>query len=482
MARSGYVLAGFETLATILHLFATGQRGRWNDNFTKEQVSHFLSNTCSGFLHSYGQNFPNKKKYDKYNMTEATMFNKCREWGFFDDCTFIVDSGGFQISVGKLTRRESDLLFQMYYEFLEEHHEVYDKAFILDIPPGPGCEIFHNFDDVYKQNIESYNIARKMPDHVKDKIIYVHHFRTPKLWEIYTKILREEGMFSSFKYHGTGGIVANMSSDMSIPCIIYVLPLIPLINEAMRCGRNYLNFHVLGGANFRDVLFYELFKITMKKKHNFDLNMTYDSSGPYKQVMHARFLHAKDNQGYIRKMSVKPKDMDISFYEQARDSNGKFIDGHTAVTTEQQYQYLMNNLADRWGFKRIDVDGAYGMYLNKSKVYTETFHADVKAYSVLYALDIYCQIHNEMRDFAERAYPLYEAGELEEFYAECDEITRKINQGKITKKQKIKARSIPKSLDMLGDLDEDYCEYLVKKYLSKDEFIELDDRTKVLTL
>ena len=469
MARSGYVLAGFETLATILELFVTGQRGRWNDNFTRPEISNFLSNTCSGFLHSYGQNFPNKKKYDKYNAQEANMFKKCREWGFFDNCNFIVDSGGFQISVGKLTRRESDLLYSMYYEFLEEYHDVYDKAFILDIPPGPGCEIFHNFDDVYKQNLDSYHIAKNMPEHVRKKIIYVHHFRTPKLWNIYTKILREEGMFEAFEYHGTGGIVANMSSDMSIPCIIYVLPLIPLINEAKRNGRNYLNFHVLGGANFRDVLFYELFKVAMKRKHNFDLNMTYDSSGPYKQVMHARFLHAKDNQGYIRKMSIKPKDMDKRFW-----------DGRT---TEQHYQHLMDKLADKWAFKRINVDGAYGMYMNRSKVMTETFHADVKAYSTLYALDIYCEIHNDMRAFAERVYPLYEAGESEEFYSECYEMTKHINQGKLTKKQKIKTHSIEKTLDMLNDLDEEYCHYLVDKYLAKDEFVELDDtkKSKVLT-
>ena len=74
----------------------------------------------------------------------------------------IADSGGFQISIGRLSRRESDLLRVMYYDWIEEYHEVLDKAFILDIPPGPGCEIFHNFDDVYKLNLESYERARSL--------------------------------------------------------------------------------------------------------------------------------------------------------------------------------------------------------------------------------------------------------------------------------------------------------------------------------
>ena len=141
----------------------------------------------------------------------------------------------------------------------------------------------------------------------------------------------------------------------------------------------------------------------------------------------------------------------------------------------------MNNLADKWGFKRINLDTGYGMYANKSGIMTETFHADVKAYSTLYALNIYSEIHHEMREFAEKVYPIYESGSMEDFYNECWQITRIINQGKLTKKQKVKAYSIPKSLDMLGSLDEDYCEYLVNRYLSKDEFIDLDDKTRILT-
>ena len=174
------------------------------------------------------------------------MYQRCKDMNIFDGCTMIADSGGFQISIGRLSRRESDLLRVMYYDWIEEYHHLLDKAFILDIPPGPGCEIFHNFYDVYKLNLESYERARALPDEIRKKIIYIHHFRTPQLWDIYTKIMRDNEMFPMFEYHGTGGIVANMSSDMIIPCIIYVLPIIPLLNEAKKYGRNYLNFHVLG--------------------------------------------------------------------------------------------------------------------------------------------------------------------------------------------------------------------------------------------
>jgi len=468
MARSGYILAGFETLATIIDMFIDGRRGNYDDHFTRADISRFLADTCSGYLHSYGQNFPNKKKYDKYSQTEADMYKQCRDMGIFDNCNLVVDSGGFQISVGQLTRAESDLLLNnMYYDFLTDHVDVYDSSFILDVPPGPGCEIFHNFEDVYNLNMQSYQKAKALPDHVRKKMIYIHHFRTPKLWEIYTRIMREGEMFPAFEYHGTGGIVANMASDMSIPCIIYVLPLIPLINEAKKYGRKYLNFHILGGANFRDVLFYELFKVTVKKHHDIDLNITYDSSGPYKQVMHARFLNVQDDQGYMRKMNIKSNALHLKFMPEK--------------TILEKYQEIMDDMADQYGLKRLDIDGVYGMYPNRSNVMMETFHPGVKAYSILYALSVYPMIQAQMQAFASRAFEIYEAGDLELFYKECFDITRHINQGKLTKKQRIKAYSIPRSLDMLRNLDEEYCLHLINKFLSKDEFTDLNGQKGVMT-
>jgi len=463
MAESGYVLAGFETLASILDNFMKGKKGRWNDNFTREDIAHFLSTKCFGYLHSYGQNFTGKKNYSRYNQSEANMFTKCRNMGFFDNCNLIADSGGFQISIGRMTRKESDLLRYMYYDWIEEYHEVLDRAFILDIPPGPGCQIFHNFYDVYKLNLESYERARDLPDHIRKKIIYIHHFRTPKLWDIYTRIMRDNKLFPYFEYHGTGGIVANMSSDMTIPCIIYVLPIIPLLNEAKKYGRDFLNFHVLGGANFRDIFFYELIKLAVLKFHNIHLNITYDSSGIYKQVMVARYLHVMDGNKFIRKMNIKTSHLEKRFFEDK--------------TVLDMYQIVLDDVARKNNFTPISLANG-GVYSSETK----TFHEDVKVYSILYTLGRFSEIQKFLKEQVERIFPLYEAGETESFYNSCLDITKILNQGKLTKKQRVKSHSIEKSIDMIKNLDEDYCQYLVNKYLSKDEFIDLDETTEVLTI
>jgi hypothetical protein len=459
MPESGYVLAGFETLATIVDNFFKGKRGRWNDNFTREEISSFLARKCSGYLHSYGQNFGGKKKYEKYNESEANMYKKCKDMGIFNGCTMIADSGGFQISIGRLTRKESDLLQTMYYDWIEQYHDVLDRAFILDVPPGPGCEIFHNFEDVYQLNLDSYQRARNLPDDIRKKIIYIHHFRTPQLWDIYTKIMRENDMFSAFEYHGTGGIVANMSSDMVIPCIIYVLPIIPLLNEVKRCGRDYLNFHVLGGANFRDIFFYELLQYATLKNHNIKLNITYDSSGIYKQVMNARYMHVVDGHNNMRKMNIKSNNLHYRFYDNPV--------AEKASSVYETYQKVLNKLAIENNFKPISLDGVYSDD-------TGTFHEDVKVYSILYTLANFGIIQNILREKVQEIYPLYESGNIKSFYDKCSEVTKFLNQGKITKKQDYKALSIERSLDMIKNLDEDYCSFLVHKCLSKDEFSELE--------
>jgi len=458
--RSGYVLAGFETLASIVDNYILGKKGRYDNNFTRADISNFLASTCHGFLHSFGQNFPNKKKYEKYKKSEAEVYTKCRDMGVFDDCTLLADSGGFQISIGRLTRRESDLLYKLYYEWIEEYYDVYDRAFILDVPPGPGCEIFHSFDDVFKLNLESYLKAKSLPYNVRQKIIYIHHFRTPKLWEIYTKILREYEMFDSFSYHGTGGIVANMSSDMSIPCIIYVLPLIPLLNECKKYNRKTLNFHILGGANFRDILFYELFKITVKDHHDIDLNITYDSSGIYKQVMNARYLLVQGKFGNIKKMDIRRVKL-----------NTRFDDSSKTVT--EIYEEILNKMAERWNFKKISIDGIYDPN-------TDTFYEDVKIYSLLYTLELFPIVQNMMKEFAKIAYELYMADEKYDFLRLCENQTRLINQGKLTRKQIIKTKSILVSLDMLVNLDEERCKNIVDHKLDKDEFRDLHEKTRVL--
>jgi len=458
---SGYTVAGFETLMTIVQNFILGKKEDWDNHFTREDIEKFFSNVCNRFLHSYGQNFRGKKDYSTYNLRESELLRKCKESGFFESSNIIIDSGGFQASVGLISEQETNILLDKYYKFLVDYNHVYDMAFILDLPPGPGCKIFTNFDQIYEKNLESYLTAANLPDEVRKKVIYIHHFRTPKLWDIYTKILRDNDLFSKFELFGTGGIVANSAGDTGIPCIIYVLPLIPLLNETIKHKRTKLDFHVLGGATYRDLFFYELFKLHVKKVHNIDLNITYDSSGLFKGLMIGRYFSTLDDD-IIRKVEIRSENLDKRFKDN--------------LTVHDICFKVMDELADKYHFKTIS---------SSKQIYdpkTGTFYEDIKVYLMLYMLEFYLEVETLMKQKSEEIYPFYETGDIETYINKSEQITRNINSGKISRKQVSKSNSIVKSLEMLSSLDEDYCKHIVSKFLSKDEFVNLTERGQVLTI
>jgi hypothetical protein len=454
-----YVCAGFETLAGIIDRFFKDPE--YNNQFNRDDIDNFFEKTSNKFLHSFGQNFPGRKKYDNYNQKEAEIFKTCRSYNIFNKSLFYVDSGAFQVSIGLLNRREMEKLQDIYYHFLVDYNDVYDRAFILDLPPGPNCTVFKDFDDVLNLNKTSYTTAMNLPEEVRNKIIYIHHFRTPKLWDIYTKILNEDDIFNSFQYHATGGIVANMSSDAAIPCIIYVLPLIPLINQAKKFNRKYLHFHILGGATFRDVLFYELFKIHVLKVHGIELNITFDSSGMFKGLMVGRMLHILDNE-HVRKINLRTDHLNLRF-----NGDKKIID---------IYREKINNMASKHKFKSIPMNEIYNPE-------SGTFYNEVRIYTMLYMLDLYFGIENFIREKAIEIYKMYESEEYELLNEQIRSLTQHLNGGKITRKQTSKSSSVLRSLHMLDNLDEDYCKCIVDKFLSKDEFTELmSDAHKTLTI
>ncbi len=129
--------------------------------------------------------------------------------------------------------------------------------------------------------------------------------------------------------------------------------------------------------------------------------------------------------------------------------------------------HKIDNMSERYNFKKI----------NSSKVYCDdsgTFPDDFRMYAALLVLRTYADVQLMLRRKADEIYPLYQAGNLEEFNKQCAKVTQNLNQGKITRKQKAKTHSITNSIQMLIDLDVGYCKHIVNKYLAKDEFTDLD--------
>jgi len=457
--RSNYLLAGFESLASILERWMTGKKAGFNSNFTRECISNFHKKTMYGFLHSFGQNFSGRKSYKKYVKDEAEIFNKCRRSGFYNDGTFFVDSGGYQASIGKLQKKEVSTLVELYHEFLENECDSYDRGFILDLTPGPGCELFTDFKQVYDLNLQTYTRAANMPEKVRKKIVYIQHFRTPKLYETFNRLLKENDFFSKFDHFATGGMVASSAAGSELPCMIYVIPLIQLINEALKHNRKNINFHILGGAGFKEILYYELIQKHVKKVHDIELIISYDSSGIFKGLMIGRVIPIF-YENILYKLDLRTNNINMRFKDKYTGKD---------IFLREIKDFAINN-----NFK----------VLNQSEIYddsTGTFFEDIKIYSMLYMLEIYSKIQTYMKDFADVNYKLYEEKDFIQLNTLVNKESNNLADGRITNTQRSKSNSLINTLDMLTNLDEDYCQYIVKKVLSKDEFTNLTHKPTILS-
>ena len=266
-------------------------------------------------------------------------------------------------------------------------------------------------------------------------------------------------MFDSFEQFATGGIVANQGSDTAIPCIIYILPLIPVLKKAVEAGRKTLDFHILGGAGFRDIFFYEMFSKVVKEEHDIELTISFDSSGIFKGLMRGRMLHILCDDDIVRKVDLRTDVLDKRFI--------------SSMTTTDIIAHKIDNMSSRFNFKTI----------NSSKIYCDesgTFPDDFRIYAAMLVLRTYADIQMMLKRKVSEIYPMYKAEDFESFSRECSLITQNLNQGKITRKQTAKTHAITNSLTMLKNLDVDFCKHIVNKYLAKDEFIDLDPSSTLM--
>jgi len=465
--KSGYVCAGFESFSNLLHRFMIGQsttkESRFDNHFSRDDVANMLSQVTTGFLHSFGQDFAGRKKIHKYVEKEKKVYQQLHDEVFLSKNRIYVDSGGYQASIGSISKSETENLIRLYYEFLHETHHLVDRAFLLDLPPGDNCVIFENWDDVYRLNTKTYNMAADLPEEIRKKMVYIHHFRTPMQWKIFKKIKDENELFNKFNYFATGGIVSNLKNDAVIPCILYVIPLVVLLNDCLKYGRKKLEFHILGGANFRDMFFYEMFMKHVKEVHDIDLEITFDSSGLYKSLMLGRTLYIYDeHSNTIKKTDIRSNKMKMRFY-------------NADCTLEEYLLFKLNSMAEKFNFKSLSY--LKSIYCEE----TDTLWDEVRAYAMLYMIDFYSEAQTIIRDYVNSGvYDIYKSGDLASFNASNIAFITYLNSGKMTKKQIIKTTVLAKSLDILTELDESYCEYIVNNFLMKDEILKLNDDYNVL--
>ena len=455
-----YVIAGGDCVASLFNNFFLKHNP--NNVFNEEQFKTFLHNSIDRYLFSFGTglNYKTHKISPKHVDKIVKTIDFMRSTKFMDDCMLYMDSGGFQVAMGALYTKDMPKFIDMYTGFLENNYSKYQKAFSLDLPPGPNTSVFKSYSEIEELNRLSYSQFQKLPQHVKNKILYIHHFRTPSLYNTWHKFLFDEDLADGMTNFATGGIVANSSTDIAIPVIIYTIPLSEILLYAKQKGLKSFNFHVLGGANYIDIFYHNLFSYHIKKVYDIDVTITYDSSAIFKGLAVGRFCPLFKQNGELHKMDLRSAYLHMKF------------DG--AKSREDCIYERINDMAAAYGMKPIDKE-TYPIY----DVTRDTFKREIHMWLMMHIMRIYRELEMYCRDYITQIYPLYENGNIEEFDDACLEISRKLNEGKLSRKMQVKSCSVYKSLELLANINPTYNKYLIDKFMAGDDIGDMSEETQV---
>ena len=456
-----YVIAGGDCFVSLLGNFIDKYGG--DQYFNDDKIAAFIQNSVDKYLYSYGTGLSYKTKKMSPNHSEkiAREVGKISERPFMKNSKLYIDSGGFQVAMGAVETKTMPLFIDKYHQFLNENHKNFSHAFTLDLPPGPSSMVFESYQQLEDLNRRSYQESSKLPQVIKDKMLYIHHFRTPSIYNTWEKFLWDENLADGYINFATGGLVANMATDMTIPCIIYAIPLSEILRYAIDRGLKEFNFHVLGGANFIDVFYHKLFSYHILKTHGIKVNISYDSSAIFKALAIGRFIPVFKEDGTLIKMDLRSNSIHL-----------RFQDGYTV---EEMVYNIVNEIADNYGFRRLDpkTDPIYQETHGIDKL--PTFSRSVHMYLICYMLRIYRYLELKSDEYVEEIYPLYQQGKQLDFDIKCYNLAKRFNQGKNTRKQKAKIASLFKSLQILTDMDREYNKHLIHKFMSNDDISVMGD-------
>lgn len=447
-----YVLSGAPTLDIEVRTTLTRHLGYISD----ETVGHFLDETVNKFLISYGVGIDKGDPFDGRKVGRRCLKRlKLKEREFLKNSEIILDSGGYQVQLGYIVKEDTTKMIDSYYKFLADSINAYDSAFCLDIAPGPIDSIYSTWDEMERYNRLSYERCIELPEEVKKKVYYIHHFRTPMINKIWKKLLFEDHMDEHFDNFSTGGLVSfSKSAAKTPPMFLYVIPLVHLLIRAKERGLKKFTFHALGMSEFKDILIHRFMEKHIKEVHDIDVQITYDSSTIFRALMLSRYCYVYDDaERTVTKLSIRTDNLNLDWRGRGRG--------------EDVFYGEMNKVARQYGFKEIDKE-TFPIYIT-AKDGVSRMNQIISTYSTFTQMKVYSDVGDVSKQIVEELYPMYLSGDYIEFDKAIELQMIKFNNNRYTKSVGRKCMSISKSLNVLKDLDMDYCEHVISSFLAQDE-------------
>lgn len=366
--------------------------------FTNEQVNNLLKDKCNRFLVSLGSELDRKIMIIRERMINSFVEKKLKRFhnsGFFKDCEIIIDSGGYQIQKGMLHRNDIPKFIDLYYDnFVKNNTDLFSYAFNLDLAPGAVHCPFSSFDDMKALNLYSFGKSANFDKELKSKMIYIHHFRTPKIHEIYNELLFKHDLGDGFTCFSTGGLVSFTKIGEQPPYLLYVIPLLELIKYNKAKGINKFRFHILGASQWKEILGHKLLEIFIQKLLGVEVEITFDSSTCFQAFCMAREAYFKENSD---NNSLKLKNLKLQISSLDKFINESDSSGMDILTNKQAFCRTVNENIEKYGMRTLN---------ENEEIYNErhTFSNSIYAYGIFHMLDIFNSVEKYCSFMANEIY------------------------------------------------------------------------------
>ena len=415
-----------------------------SDHVDKSQIENLLNDYIDKYLSTIGIALTKGEAITPHIVKRyGRIFKKIKSKSYFKNIELTIDSGGYQIQNGFMNKQDVYKYIDIYYNnFLPNYYNNLDYAFMVDIAPGINYQIFDNYDEMLSMNKYSYEMASKLPEDIRKKLIYIHHFRTKQINDVYMK-LYDSGMFNGFYNFSTGGLI-NTNKTFTEPVILFAIPLIPVLTHIIKSKIKKFRYHALGIGSYKDIIIHRMLEYHIKETYDIDIEITYDSSTVFKTLAVSRFIYYPDIETKtISKMFVREQDMDNYFL------NNK--------TTKELLIETLNKTVDKYGMKLIENSNIYSKEGTISNViYTYGYFQMMKLYKLIDEWSI---------EFVKNNYHLYKSGDFAEFSKNISDFLNKLNSNNPTRSTFNRQSALINTLDMIKSLDINYYNYCINTYI-----------------
>jgi hypothetical protein len=210
----------------------------------------------------------------------------------------------------------------------------------------------------------------------------------------------------------------------------------------------------LGGASYSDIFYHQMFTKHIKRVHNIDVNITYDSSTLFKGLAVGRFTRCFKSDGNLYQMDLHSDVLKIKYDKEK--------------TVEDCIYEFLNDISDHYDMKHLDPVN-FPIYENN------TYHRAIHMFLMMHEMRIFREIELMCIDAVEELYPLFEQNKRVEFGDECLKFIKRFNGGRLSEKLNLKCSNLSRSLDILTKCDTVLNKHLVDKYMSNDDVAEMLD-------